>query len=59
VYSQWPTQPDTIVTQDNVAVQIEAFGDRCPFEADQGREAAWIVKPIRNPGGFIPNAVID
>ena len=58
---QWNnlTCPDPVVTQDDVAVQVEAFGDRRPFKADQGREAAWLIIAISGLGHIVPERVVD
>jgi hypothetical protein len=39
----------TVVAQDYIAVQIEAFRDRGPLETDKSRESPWLIVKFGRP----------
>ena len=53
------TCPIAVVAQDHVAVQVHAFRDRCPLEADKCCEPTGLVVDVGGLDYFFPYTVIN
>jgi hypothetical protein len=52
-------RPPPVVSQNHVAVQVEALGNRCPLVADKSREAARFIEAVRCLDDILPHTVVD
>ena len=48
-----------VVAEDDVAMEVVSGGDRGPLEADEGREAARIVRPFGRLNSVLPDRAIN